>query len=187
MQGIRIKHELISLLICFFLLPSGLFASESLPIVQEDKIKAVYIFNFVRFTEWPLTQTTSANKRMNLSILGNRDLLKILNGKSFRKTALGVRLNARVCVMPSCITDSQALFIDSSESEVLTEMLSLLSNKPVLTISDIPGFAEQGGMIELNRDNDKIIFRINLEAIKRVNLYVSSQLLQMAEIVGNKP
>jgi len=187
LKDARISYRTLAFFVCFCLLPPALLASESSPIVYEDKIKAVYIFNFVRFTEWPLTQTTSANKRMNLSILGNRDLLKILNGKSFQKPALGARLNARACVMPSCITDSQALFIDSSEREGLTEILNLLSNKPVLTISDIPGFAEKGGMIELNRDNDKIIFRINLEAIKRANLYVSSQLLQMAEIVENKP
>lgn len=186
LKGIRIRHGLISFLACFFLFPSLLFASELSPIAQEDKIKAVYIFNFIRFTEWPSVQSILPSKSINFSILGNGDVLKVLEGKSFRNTSLGVTLNVRPCIMPSCITDSQALFIDSSKHENLEKIFSLLSNKPVLTISDIPKFVEKGGMIELKRDDGRIIFRINLQAIKRANLYVSSQLLQMAEIVENR-
>lgn len=187
LKGLRISYGLISFLACLFLLPSLLFASELSPIAQEDKIKAVYIFNFIRFTEWPEIQSIVARKSIKLSILGNDDVLKTLEGKAFRNTSLGVSLNVRSCVMPSCTTDSQALFIDSSKHESLEKIFRLLSNKPVLTISDTPKFVEKGGMIELKRDDGRIIFRINLQAIKRANLYVSSQLLQMAEIVENKP
>jgi len=169
------------------LLSVPIFASESSPIVQEDKLKAVYIFNFIRFTEWPLGLKALPMKQTKLAILGNHELLEILHGESFRKTALGAQLNVFSCVMPACISNANALFIDSSKRKSLEEMLNLLLNKPILTISDIPGFAEKGGMIELKRHNSAIIFRVNLQAIKRANLYVSSQLLQMAEMVGNKP
>jgi len=165
-----------------------LSAAESSLIVQEDKLKAVYVFNFIRFTEWPLDSKALPVKQTNLAIFGNNDLLNILHGKSFQKTALGARLNTFSCSTPvSCIANAQALYIDHSERGDLEEILRLLSNKPILTISDTPAFAEKGGMIELKRHNGAIIFRINLQAIKRANLYVSSQLLQMAEVVGNRP
>ena len=172
--------------VCFCLLSPSLFADESSFIVQEDKLKAVYIFNFIRFTDWHLDLNALPIKQTNLAIFGNNDLLDILHGKPFQKTALGAHLNAFSCsTADSCLLNTQALFIDRSERGNLEEVLRLLSNKPILTISDIPSFAEQGGMIELKRHNGAIIFRINLQAIKRANLYVSSQLLQMAEMVGN--
>jgi hypothetical protein len=184
----QVARRIAAFFVCFCLLSPSLPAAESSLIVQEDKLKAVYVFNFIRFTEWPLDPKALPVKQTNLAIFGNNDLLNILHGKSFRKTSLGAHLNTFSCSTPaSCISHAQALFIDRSERGNLEEILSLLSNKPVLTISDIPAFAEKGGMIELQRHNGAIRFRINLQAIKRANLYVSSQLLQMAEMVGNKP
>lgn len=187
LKGAQVSHRAFVFVACFWLLPPPLVANESSLIVQEDKLKAVYIFNFIRFTEWPADLKALPVKQTNLAVLGNKELTKILHGKSFQKTALGAQLNTFACVMPACLSDADALFIDGSENENLEEILSLLSNKSILTISDAPGFAERGGMIELKRHKGAIIFRINLQAIKRANLYVSSQLLQMAEMVGNKP
>lgn len=187
LSNIGIRHSFIVLFACLCLTPFTLSANESTPIAVEDNIKAVYIFNFVRFTEWPSDLEISASEETNLSILGNLSLLKTLKGESFRQAAQDVILKTHACVMPSCIKKSHALFIDRTESSRLKKVLSLLGNRPVLTISDIPGFAEKGGMIELKRQKERVIFRINLEAIKRANLYVSAQLLQLAEIVEKKP
>jgi len=182
---LQIKRVVALLLL---LVPTTLIASELAPIAQENKVKAVYIFNFIRFTEWPSSSKAPAAKQTNLFILGERPLLKRLQGKAFQKTTLETTLNTRSCDdIALCVKKAKTVFIASSQKKKLQEILSSLLNRPILTISDIPKFAEQGGMVELKRYHDKIIFRINLQAVKRANLYISSQLLQMGEIVENKP
>lgn len=169
---------------CALLLPASLAASESSPAAVEDKIKAVYIYNFIRFTEWP---EATRSQEVNLSILGNLSLLKTFKGEPFKESRHGLKLNVRTCTMPGCIQESHVLFIDRSEQAQVNKILHQLGNRPVLTISDLPGFVEQGGMIELRRRGERVTFRINLDAIKRTPLYVSAQLLQLAEIVERKP
>lgn len=187
-KALSVKQCILILMAIIFLAPASPIASTLSPIAQEDKIKAVYIFNFIRFTEWGEGFITAPDNQTNLAIWGNELLLQNFKEKAFQSTAFGERLNAYACDdIRSCSSTAHALFIDNSKRSSLNEVINLLSNKPILTISDIPGFAEQGGMIELKRDNGRIIFRINLEAIKRAHLYVSSQLLQMAEIIEKKP
>ncbi|MCF7821211.1 MAG: YfiR family protein [Mariprofundaceae bacterium] len=172
-------------MLCVCLTPQLLIASESTPTAMETDVKAVYVYNFIRFTEWPDETSTPAERK--LLVLGNLTLLKTFKHDAFRLTAKNTSLYTHSCPTPACIKESHALFIDRTKSSQLIKILASLKNRPVLTISDIPGFADKGGMIELKRDQEHVIFRINIEAIKQANLYVSAQLLELAEITGKKP
>lgn len=74
------------------------------------------------------------------------------------------------------------LFISQSERDRATQIVSNLKGRNVLTVSDIEGFAELGGMIELFTEKSKVRMRINLEAVKAANLKISSKLLRVAEV-----
>jgi len=173
--------------LCAWLLPFTLLGAEQQPIALEDELKAVYIFNFIRFTDWPDSVSSASGQTIRLSVLGNHTLRKKLKKIASKQASHGVKLDVHLCAMPACAEQSDALFINESEGETLKKTLIILQDKPILTISDIPGFADQGGMIELKRQNKRVVFRINLQAIKKVDLYVSAQLLQLGEIVGEKP
>jgi hypothetical protein len=58
--------------------------------------------------------------------------------------------------------------------------------EPVLTVSDTPGFAELGGIVELTRRSDRVAMRINVEASRRAGLTISSQLLSLATLVSSE-
>ena len=75
------------------------------------------------------------------------------------------------------------LFISASEESNLPAILKLLDGKAILTVSEIENFAKRGGIIKLRRENNKIVFDINLEAAKRAGLAMNSQLLKLAKIV----
>ncbi len=63
------------------------------------------------------------------------------------------------------------------------DLVKHVKHKPVLTISEQPGFAEQGGMIELGNHNNRLTFSINLLAAKASRLNVGFQLLSLARKV----
>ena len=80
--------------------------------------------------------------------------------------------------------DCHVLFVSKSEEQNLAGIMDWLKGKSILTVSDLEGFAQRGGMIRFITERNKIRFRINLESVKASKLSLSSKLLRAAEIVG---
>jgi hypothetical protein len=81
------------------------------------------------------------------------------------------------------LQDSQILFISASEKEQIGAILSTLGNKPILTISDTPGFCERGIMINFFMQGDMVKFEMNPVKLESAGLKASSQLQKLARIV----
>lgn len=162
---------------------STLFAQEDVKAGVND-LKAVYIFNFIRFTDWPLRTGLKRGSDVKLLVLGDPDILSTMQSIAEKKAAREIRLSVESCATDSCISTASALFIGAGERDDYPRLLDLVAGHPVLTISDIPGFAAHGGMIEIRYDNKKLTFVVNLQAVNRSGLYISAQLLQLGEIIG---
>jgi hypothetical protein len=74
-------------------------------------------------------------------------------------------------------------FIGIAEKKRMDEVLEAFAGTGVLSISDLDQFARHGGMIELTRKADKIRFAVNIDAVTRNGLRISSKLLQLAEVL----
>lgn len=88
----------------------------------------------------------------------------------------------------SSVSACSIVFISHSEASHLEKDLSSLAQLPVLTVSDIPGFLNQGGTIQFVLQQDRVRFEVNLVAAHKSGLTLSSQLLKVAiKVVGNPP
>ena len=72
------------------------------------------------------------------------------------------------------------LFISASESDAIREDLALLSGTNVLTVSDASDFIQRGGMIQFVQEGSHVRFTVNLDAVNRAKLTLSSELLRVA-------
>jgi YfiR/HmsC-like len=81
------------------------------------------------------------------------------------------------------LKNCQLIFISKSEKKHVTEILSALDDKPVLTVSEIEGFAERGGGINFYLEGKKVRFEVNPDAARHDGLKVSSQLLSLGKII----
>lgn len=143
---------------------------------SEYEVKAVYLYNFTKFVNWPADQ---ANSALNICLIGRDPFegrLDALNGK----TVQGRQLKVLSFDVASPVLQCQMLFISQSESRRFNSLLERLQGMPVLTVSDIPGFLYEGGMIGLHSDGNLIRFSINLKRIRSEGLAVSSRLLELA-------
>ncbi len=61
--------------------------------------------------------------------------------------------------------------------------MSALDSRPVLTVSEVDGFARSGGGINFYLDGPKVRFEINPAAAQNDRLRISSQLLSLGKIV----
>ncbi len=148
----------------------------------EYKVKAAFLYNFAKFVEWPDKAFSSSEGTFRLCVLGDDPFgpaLKSLEGKLVRGRALRVIRCADILEAEK----SHMVFIARSEQDRLTEILSRLKDRSVLTVSDLTGFAKQGGCIGFIDAGKKLRFEINPEATKEADLKVSSQLMKLAKIV----
>jgi len=75
------------------------------------------------------------------------------------------------------------IFISKSDRARLAEILPRLSGRQILTVSEAPGFASRGGIINFYLEGNKVRFEINPAAARRDGLKISSQLLNLGKIV----
>lgn len=146
---------------------------------SEYDLKAAHIFTFIQFTEWPHRM-----KNAEVTVLVSGDAM-VRNALQRIAAAAGSSGRSQVHIDPcanlSCLEHPQVLFIGGNQEARVQHWLDSTKKLPILTVSDIPGFADKGGMIELVRRGDGLAFRINRHAIADSGLYVSAQLLQLGE------
>jgi len=158
---------------------------ESLPAqtlaAREYIIKAAFLYNFVKLTEWPTNAFDSSKSPITIGIIGKDPFGRVLEDTVRGKTVDGrniviVRFKERDEDIRKC----QLLFIAKSENEHLDEIFSLVAKKPVLTVGEIDRFNYRGGMIWLMKKGDEIKFRIRQSAAREVGIKFSSKLLALS-------
>lgn len=172
-----------------FLLPLVLLAVGMLQPCRAEmtalQIESAYVFNFIKFVEWPAGTIKSGDK-IRLCVIGNDELhasLSALEGRKIGDHPLQILLpqNAR-----ASLRDCQVLYIGTEEQRRLVPIIKSLGDAPVLTISDIADFAERGGGIGLLYRDNKMLFEINLASARRAGLRMSSQMLNLAANIFGK-
>ncbi len=152
---------------------------------REFKLKAVFLFNFAQFTEWPANAFDSTNAPFVIGVLGANPFDAVLDDVVRGETVHGHRLRVERYQRVEDIRTCHILYISQSEAPRLEEIVNYLRGKPILTVSDIDSAAYSGVIIRF-LTNHTIHFRVNLDAAKAAGVTLSSQLLRSAEIVGEK-
>jgi hypothetical protein len=150
----------------------------------EYQVKAVFLFNFSRFVEWPASAFPSASAPFVVGVFGHdpfgADLDEVVKGESVNGRPLVVRRVTSAAEAAAC----QILFIHQSEDKRLDEVLSALDHRSTLTVTDLPGAAQRGVMIRLVTESGRVRLRINVESARAADLTISSNRLRSAEIVA---
>ena len=150
----------------------------------EANVKAAFVFNFVRFTEWPAPRIAARDAPLSLCVWSSdarlSESMKSLAGRSVDERTVRVTDVDRPDELGKC----HALFIaDPSPRGSTSAWLRKAESLNVLTIGDSDNFAASGGMIGLVSDGPRMRFDINDKAVKRSGLKLGSQLYQLGRSV----
>ena len=168
------------MLLVLLLQPVGYAVGET---PSEYQIKAGFLYNFAKFTDWGTSVGGLRDSNFFLCIIG-KDPFGPALGAIEGKVVYGQRLKVKVSVPLDELRGCHMLYVSDSEERHLPSILKALKNLPVLTVSDIEGFVDAGGMVGLVLADNRILFDINLSAVNAANLKISSQLLRLARSVS---
>jgi hypothetical protein len=153
--------------------------------LSELQVKSAYVFNFIKFVEWPAAAIKPTGK-IRLCVIGDDGQYTSLSALDGRKIGeyelrviprLGSNENLNAC---------HVLYIGEQERRRVIPIIKSLSYASVLTISDMPGFAERGGGIGLLHRDDRMLFEVNLASTRKAGLRLSGQMLNLAANIFGK-
>ncbi|MBI4860772.1 MAG: YfiR family protein [Candidatus Riflebacteria bacterium] len=180
-----LRATLLTGALCVMVLLSGAVDSARATQDEEYRVQAAFIFNFVKFVTWPQDAFAGGRDKLTIGIFGENpfgDALASVNGAAIGGRTVVVREVKDLASAQSC----QLLFISRSEQARLPAVLASLGSQPILTVSEIAGFARSGGIFEFVLVSDTIRFKVNLAASRQRGLDLSSQLLGVAiEVLKN--
>ena len=168
----------ITALIAGCLLLQGAVVSHAEPGELEYKVKAAFLLNFAKFVTWPETANPPAT--FPLCVVGEDPFGVALNGVEEKQIGgENVSLHRRLAIGDG-LAQCRMLFIGSSERTNVKRILQVVAGKPVVTVGDIEGFAQAGGMFEFKDQGGRLTFVINNTKAKESGLRISASLLSLA-------
>lgn len=151
----------------------------------DAQVKAAYLYNFGKFVTWR-SDTAFSPDLFQICLLGKDPFGAILDstvaGEKIDRKQIRIRRFSKLQDIAGC----NVLYVSASEEFRLAVILTEAERLHVLTVSDIPHFAEHGGNIGLVTHNDRIRFEVNRNTAERNHLSLSSELLKVAVRVIQK-
>jgi len=144
-------------------------------------VKAAYLYNFGRFVEWPAKAAQDGS--FTVCVLGQDPFGPTLDATLSGETIGGKSVVAKRISGPEQSGSCQILFLSLAEGSHLNKIITAVNKEPVLTVSDMPQFAQRGGMIQFVLEGKKVRFEVNLTATQHAGLTLSSDLLKVATTV----
>lgn len=141
---------------------------------SERELKVAFIYNFMRFTEWP----DEVGNTLTLCVRGPDPFgttLDTLQGKAVGTRTLMVQRRGG-----DLLKGCQAVFVAAAAASTLAQVLTELRGRPVLTMADSPGAARQGVNLNMAVAQSRVTFEANLQTARAAQLKLSSQLLRLA-------
>lgn len=153
---------------------------------REYDLKAVFLFNFATFVEWPESARPPAGQPIIIGVLGRDPFGAMLDEVVVGEKSKDRPLEIRRYRTPEAAQEAHILYISASEERRLAKILRGMRGKPVLTVADVPRSVDAGTIISFST-GDRLQLHVNLAAAQQAGLNISSKLMRVATIVGQEP
>jgi YfiR/HmsC-like len=150
---------------------------------REYQLKAVFLYNFAQFTDWPTDAFAGDKSPIVIGVLGGDPFGQALNDTVRGETVRGHPLLVEHYRHADEIKTCHILFISQVEIRHWDDIVKATKGKPVLTVADADGAVSAKAVIRFAVANNKVHFRINQDAAREENLTLSSKLLRVADVV----
>jgi len=162
--------------------------SNALPVSADTRfndaqVKAALLFSFFRFVDWPQSFDNAGKASLSLGIIGEDSIGEHLQVLVGRKWAGGRKIVVSHFNSVEDLQYTNILFIANSAVKDLPKILEHIKGEAVLTVGDNKDFIRDGGMITFVGRDNKVRFEIDQTNAKRQGIYISDELLKLADTV----
>ena len=157
--------------------------SSAQPSLAEHQVKALFLFNFTRYVDWPDEAFESETAPFIIGVIGedsfDGELNRIVRERKVNDREIVIRNVAGIDKIPGC----HILYVSFSERSRRDEIFEATEGLPVLTVGEGRRFLQQGGGGQFLTTGGNVRLAIHRLNAERNGLVLSSQLLGVAEQV----
>lgn len=147
---------------------------------QKEKYHSLFIYNFSKYVKWPEGEQSGD---FVIGVLGKSTITKTLEAMAVNKKVNGSSIIVKQYSDPSEVQGCHILYVAEAESGKISQIVAATSGKSILIVSDKPGMAEKGAVINFVEKEGKIKFELNQHYAESRGLKVSGSLVSLAILV----
>ena len=151
-------------------------------VLNEYDAKAAFLFNFVKFIEWPSEAFVDNSSPLIIGVVGDDRSSGVIDQMINGKIANGRRLVVKRFSNLKSLTYCHIVFVRSSERDRIRQTLTA-AGPGALTVGETEGFARLGGIINFIIMDGKLRLEINQPSAERAGLKISAKLLSLARVI----
>lgn len=156
--------------------------------LDENELKAVLVYKLTKFVTWPAEEPPAGGEEKYLYVCAlQKDpfggALAALERRHVGDRQVVIREVERADL---ATTACHMLYVPASGMRDLAGVQQALGERPVLTVGDVEGFANAGGMVEFHREQRRFTFFINIGATRRAGLAVAASLLELSTVIDGE-
>ncbi|MEJ2640336.1 MAG: YfiR family protein [Desulfosarcinaceae bacterium] len=155
---------------------------------DEATVKAVFLYRLTLFVNWPTSKAAVKGAPLVIGTIGEvpfeTHLAEAVHGEQIGGRPIRIQRFSQVSALQQ--TPCDMLYVGAVHPDALETILSLARMRQILTVSDTPRFADNGGMVAIRTVDRRIRIRINLAATRQAGLSFSAKLLKVAELISNE-
>jgi hypothetical protein len=163
------------------LLISGSALAQSVPL-REYSVKAAFLYNLVKYTDWPSRAFSQPNAPIVIGLLGSDPFGPVLDRIVEGRTVNGHPILIRRAAGVAELRGSHVVFIGASESGRAAEQCAAIESFRGLTVGDTEQTAAFTA-VKCALEADRVVFTVDLTRTSRVGVNISSKLLHLAKSV----
>jgi hypothetical protein len=145
----------------------------------ESRYKALFIYNFTRYIEWP----SNGTQDFVIGILGKSTVYSELLTIADKKNVGSQTISLKKFNSASEVSQCSILFIGNDASSQVASITTSMQGKNTLIITERPGLINKGAGINFVLDDGKQRFELSKTNMAKTGLKVNTQLMEMAMVV----
>jgi YfiR/HmsC-like len=146
----------------------------------EDELKAAVVLSFLRYSDWP--QTLAGNAPLTIGVVGRQSFADTLRSTLEGKPVKEHRIRIVELKSSDSAAACQVVYFATDKAQDVQDVLGAAGLPHVLTIGESKDFLQWGGAVNLLVVDGRMSFEVNLEALDRSGVNISSRLLRFGQI-----
>jgi hypothetical protein len=148
----------------------------------EPDLKAGFLFNFMKFVEWP-ADVLPADRPIHACVIGSPKVADALARGVMGRAANGHTVTVSSISPAESLRPCHLLYVEGIDEGEADRIVARAAGVAVFTVSDFEHFAVRGGVANFYVAKDRLRFAINVDAARRARLQISSKMLAIARLV----
>jgi len=149
----------------------------------ESEAKARFLANAPSFVEWPTAVFATPTTPLSICVHGDFSFGTVLAEFTRGESVKGRQLEVKWVRAEQSLAGCQVIFVTRSLAKRYSKLLESVKDSGALTVGEDPDFLKAGGMVNLEPTGKGLTFDVNMDAVLRSHLKISSQLLSLARRV----